>query len=81
MMMSGHNTMMNGATQNNMHAGTGSMMMSGLIMNATDSMMNSTHGGMMSGYGNTMMSGSTMSGNMTDMTQMCNGKKVAEMLK
>lgn len=80
-MMSGHNTMMNGSTQYNMHANTGGSMMSGSMMNATGSTMNSMHSSMMSGSGNTMMSGSTMSGKMTDMKQMCNGKKIAEMLK
>lgn len=70
MMMSGHSMMMNESTQSNMHTGS---TMSGSMMNASGSTMNGMHG--------SMMSGSTMSGKMTDMKQMCSGKKMAEMLK
>ena len=79
-MMSGHDMMMNGSTQGNMHADTGNTM-SVSMMNGSGNMTNSMHETMTSGSGNMMMSGSTMSGNMTDMKQMCNGKKMTEMLK
>ena len=53
----------------NMGSGTG-------MMTGTGNMMNNMHGAMSSGSGNTMMSGK-----MTDMKKMCDGKKMAEMLK
>lgn len=74
--MGGMDMMSNGTmnTTDSMHTNMGS---GTSIMTGTGNMMNTMH----SASGSMMMSGSTMSGNMTDMKQMCNGKKMAEMLK